>query len=88
LCLKEEASATIESLTISTDKLYSVETLTGIKFITWTWAILVKNPETGRSLFFLAYILVHMVFAYLLPEVRVNVIIIERLHIKLFSFSF
>jgi hypothetical protein len=37
---------------------YSVETLTGIKFITWTWAILVKNPETGRFLFFLAYILV------------------------------
>jgi hypothetical protein len=30
-----------------------VETLTGIKFITWTWAILVKNPETGRFLFFL-----------------------------------
>jgi hypothetical protein len=42
----------------------------GIKFITWTWAIFVKNPETGRFLFFLAYILVHMVFAYLLPEVR------------------
>jgi hypothetical protein len=50
--------------------LYSVETLTGIKFITWTWAIFVKNPETGRFLFFLAYILVHIVFAYLLPEVR------------------
>jgi hypothetical protein len=41
---------------------YSVETLTGIKFITWTWAIFVKNPETGRFLFFLAHILAHMVF--------------------------
>jgi hypothetical protein len=50
--------------------IYSVETLTGIKFITWTRAILVKNPETGRFLFFLVYILVHMVFAYLLPKVR------------------
>jgi hypothetical protein len=50
--------------------IYSVETLTGIKFITWTWVIFVKNPETGRFLFFLAHILVHMVFAYLLPEVR------------------
>jgi hypothetical protein len=50
--------------------LYRVETLTGIKFITWKWAIFVKNPETGRFLFFLAHILTHMVFAYLLPEVR------------------
>jgi hypothetical protein len=49
---------------------YSVETLTGIKFITWTWAIFVKNPETGRFLFFLAHILAHIIFAYLLPEVR------------------
>jgi hypothetical protein len=31
-----------------------------------------KNPETGRFLFFLAHILTHMVFAYLLPEVRNN----------------
>jgi hypothetical protein len=52
--------------------IYSVETLTGIKFIAWTWAIFAKNPETGRFLFFLAYILMHMVFAYLLPEVRNN----------------
>jgi hypothetical protein len=27
-----------------------------------------KNPETGPFLFFLAHILAHMVFAYLLPE--------------------
>jgi hypothetical protein len=52
--------------------IYSVETLTGIKFIAWTWAIFAKNPETGRFLFFLAYILLHMVFAYLPPEVRNN----------------
>jgi hypothetical protein len=50
--------------------IYSVETLTGIKFITWTLVIFVKNPETGRFLFFLAHILAHMIFAYLLPEVR------------------
>jgi hypothetical protein len=50
--------------------MYSVETLTGIKFITWTWATFVKNRETGRFLFFLVYILVHMVIAHLLPEVR------------------
>jgi PhoPQ-activated pathogenicity-related protein len=40
-----------------------METLTGLKFISWTWAIFVKNPETGRFLFLLAYILVPMVFA-------------------------
>jgi hypothetical protein len=39
--------------------IYSVETLIVIKFITWTWAIFVKNTETDRFLFFLAYILVH-----------------------------
>jgi hypothetical protein len=32
--------------------------------------IFVKNPETGRFFFLPAYILVHMVFPYLLPEVR------------------
>jgi hypothetical protein len=46
---------------------YGVETLTGMKLITWTWAIFIKNPETGRFLFFLAHILVYMVFAYTLP---------------------
>jgi hypothetical protein len=50
--------------------LYRVETLTGIKFITWKQRIFVKNPETGRFLFFLLHILVHMVFAYLFREVR------------------
>jgi hypothetical protein len=50
--------------------IYSVETLTGIKFITWTYLIFVQNPETGRFLFFLAHILAHMVFAYLFPEAR------------------
>jgi hypothetical protein len=44
--------------------------LTGIKFLTWTYGIFVKNPETGRFLFLLAHILAYMVFAYLLPEVR------------------
>jgi hypothetical protein len=29
-----------------------------------------KNPETGQLLFFLAHILVHIVFVYLLQEVR------------------
>jgi hypothetical protein len=29
-----------------------------------------KNPETGPFLFFLAHILAHMVFAYLLPEAK------------------
>jgi hypothetical protein len=47
-----------------------METLTGIKFITWTEAVFVKNPETNRFLFFLAHILAHMVFAYLLSQVR------------------
>jgi hypothetical protein len=47
-----------------------VETLTGIKFITWTLVIFVKNPETGRYLFFPAHILTDMVFAYLLPKAR------------------
>jgi hypothetical protein len=42
-----------------------VETLTGIKFITWTLVIFVQNPETGRFLFFLAHILAHLVFANL-----------------------
>jgi hypothetical protein len=51
---------------------YSVETLTGIKFITWTLVIFVKNPKTGLLLFFLAHILAYMVFAYLFPEVRNN----------------
>jgi hypothetical protein len=40
--------------------LYSVETLTGIKFITWTLVIFVKSPETGRFLFFLAHILAYI----------------------------
>jgi hypothetical protein len=30
----------------------------------------VKNTETGQFSVFLAHILTHMVFAYLLPEVR------------------
>jgi hypothetical protein len=47
-----------------------VETLTGIKFITWKEAIFAKNTETGQFLFFLAHILTYMVSAYLLPEVR------------------
>jgi hypothetical protein len=38
--------------------------------MTWTWAIFPKNPETGRFLFFPAHILAHMVFSFLLPEVR------------------
>jgi hypothetical protein len=50
--------------------IYRVETLTGIKFITWKLAIFVKNTETAQFLFFLAHILTHIVFAYLLPEVR------------------
>jgi hypothetical protein len=33
-------------------QIYSVETLTGIKFKTWTLGVFVKNPETGRLLFF------------------------------------
>jgi hypothetical protein len=32
--------------------------------------IFVKNPEIGRFLFILAHILKHLVFEYLLPEVR------------------
>jgi hypothetical protein len=32
-----------------------LKTLTGIKFITWTWAIFLKNPETGQFLFFLGH---------------------------------
>jgi hypothetical protein len=47
-----------------------VETPTGTKFITWTWAILAKNSETGRFLCLPAHIPVPMVFAHLLPEVR------------------
>jgi hypothetical protein len=47
-----------------------METLTGIKFVTWTMAIFVKNPETGQLLFLLAHTLAHMVFVYLPPEVR------------------
>jgi hypothetical protein len=50
--------------------IYSVKTLTVIKFITLTQVIFVKNPETGRVLFFPAHILAHMVFSYLLPETR------------------
>jgi hypothetical protein len=50
--------------------IYSVETLTVIKFITLTQVIFVKNPETGRFLFYPAHILAHMVLAYLLPEAR------------------
>jgi hypothetical protein len=38
--------------------------------ITWTQTIFVKNPEAGQFLFFLSHILAHMVFVYLLPEVR------------------
>jgi hypothetical protein len=34
-----------------------MEILTGIKFITWPYVIFVKNPETGRFLFFPAHIL-------------------------------
>jgi hypothetical protein len=50
--------------------IYSVEALTGIKFITWTQAVFVKKSVTGRFLFFLAHILAHIVFAYLLAEAR------------------
>jgi hypothetical protein len=46
---------------------HSVETLTGIKFITWTWAVFVKNPGTGRFLFFLAHILAHNGFCISTP---------------------
>jgi hypothetical protein len=42
-------------------QIYRVETLTGD---------FCKNTETGQFLFFLAHILTHMVFAYLLSEVR------------------
>jgi hypothetical protein len=34
--------------------------------------IFAKNTETGQFLFFLAHILTHMVFVYLLPEVPNN----------------
>jgi uncharacterized membrane protein YdcZ (DUF606 family) len=37
----------------------------------WTVASsVVKNPEIGRFLFFLAHILAYMIFACLLPEVH------------------
>jgi hypothetical protein len=58
----------IISIATCKSNLYSVETLTGIKFITWTCVIFVKNPKIGRFLF--AHILAHMVFAHLLEEVR------------------
>jgi hypothetical protein len=70
LLLKFTDSECVASYFGYVNLLYSVEILTGIKFITCTWAISVKNPETGRFLFFLAYISVYMGFAYLLPKVR------------------
>jgi hypothetical protein len=51
--------------------IYSVETLTKIKFITWTYVIFVKNPETRRFLFVLAHILASIArntTHYLFPE--------------------
>jgi hypothetical protein len=35
------------SVLFGTPDIYSVETLTGIKFITWTLGVFVKNPESG-----------------------------------------
>jgi hypothetical protein len=49
--------------------------------------IFVKNPGTGRFLFFPAHILAHMVFAYLLPEARNHVSFenIQETHSALYS---
>jgi hypothetical protein len=49
-----------------------METLTGIKFITWTLVIFVKNPETGRFLFFAAHILARIVFASFYKKANVR----------------
>jgi hypothetical protein len=38
--------------------------------IQWKLWTSVKNSDTGQLLFFVAHILAHMVFVYLLPEVR------------------
>jgi hypothetical protein len=62
----------VNNLDFEKNEICSVETLTGIKFITWTQVIFVENSKTGRFLFFLAHILAHGVFTYLLPEVGIH----------------
>jgi hypothetical protein len=62
----------VNNLVFEKREICSVETLTGIKFTTWTQVIFVENFETGQFLFFLAHILAHEVFTYLLPEVGIH----------------